>query len=232
MRAVLVTRGLETGRARAAMSVLVDRVLGLFGLLMLGGAVLIFGDFDRGELSSGGVQKARLAVLAFLGLAALGGSVYLSARARRALRIDAILARLPKAAAVAKLDEAVTLYRHKLGAVATALGLTLVLQTCAILSFWSIGLSLGTGLSVADVFAIYPLVQTVSSVPVAPAGWGVGETLYGQLFAVFGSTFTLGVAASVLFRLTTQVGVGLIGGLVWVLSGEKKQGIPIREVPA
>ena len=79
-------------------------------------------------------------------------------------------------------------------------------------------------------FVIFPVVQTVSALPLAPAGWGVGETLYGTFFRSFGSSFTLGVAVSVLFRLTSQVGFGLIGGLIWVTSRERRQGIsPLEE---
>ena len=46
--------------------------------------------------------------------------------------------------------------------------------------------------------------------------------IYGEFFAMFGSTFTLGVAVSVLFRLLSQVGFGLLGGIIWMISAERK----------
>jgi uncharacterized membrane protein YbhN (UPF0104 family) len=105
--------------------------------------------------------------------------------------------------------------------------MSLPLQVCGILSFWAIGEALGAGLTPGENFVIFPIVQTVSALPLAPAGWGVGESLFGWFFESFGSSFTLGVAVSVIFRLTTQVGFGLIGGLTWVTSKERRQGIPL-----
>ncbi len=220
VRAVLVTRGLEERRARAAVSVLVDRAIGLFGLLALGALVLLFVDFSDG-VAPGRLGQVRLAVIAILVGGALGVRAYLSPTLRRALRLDALLARLPMADKFQSLDEALLVYRGERVRVALAFLLSMVLQAAGVLSFWAMGEALGAGLGVADTFAVYPVVQTISSVPVAPAGWGIGETLFGKFFQGFGSTFTLGVAVSVVFRLTTQLGVGLIGGGVWVLSRDR-----------
>ncbi len=223
VRAVLVTRGLESRRARAAMSVLVDRLLGLFSLLLLAGMVLLFHHRQGGQ-GPEHMDTVRRGVFLILAGAAAGGAIYLSRRARRVLHLDALLARLPAREVVARLDEAITVYRGRPGAVVAALLLSMLLQACGVLSFWAVSRSLGAELTVADDFVVFPVVQTVSSVPVSPAGWGIGEGLYGKFFEWFGSTFTLGVAASILFRLTTQVGFGLLGGLVWVLSRERSGG--------
>jgi len=219
VRAVLVTRGMQVHRTRAAMSVLVDRLLGLFSLLLLAGVVLLFLDLPQGqEGPARRLALVRQGVFLILGAAVLGAAVWLSRRGRRWFRIDALLRRLPARELVAKVDGAITVYRERPAAVAAALGLSLFLQVCGILSFWATGRALGAGLGLDQQFVIFPVVQTVSSVPVAPAGWGVGEWLYGKFFQWFGAPYTLGVAASILFRLTTQVGFGLLGGLVWLLA--------------
>ncbi|HEX9792874.1 MAG TPA: lysylphosphatidylglycerol synthase transmembrane domain-containing protein [Planctomycetota bacterium] len=221
VRAVLVTRGLEEKRTRAAMSVLVDRVMGLFSLLLLAGVVLVVADFG----SAGGdpprhLPALRRAVLMVVAVAAVGATIWLSRRARRFVRLDALLARLPARQWVAKIDDAITAYRNAPFAVLAALGLSLILQTFGVLTFWAMAAALGSPISLSGDFVIYPVVQTASSLPIAPAGWGIGETLYGTFFQWFGTSFTLGVAASLLFRLTTQLAVGLVGGLVWLLTRE------------
>ncbi|RMH03178.1 MAG: UPF0104 family protein [Planctomycetota bacterium] len=223
VRAVLVTRGLEERRARAAISVFVDRIVGLFGLLALGVIVLFTADLSD-TLDRPALFRLRLAVLGILVLGLAGTWAWLSPRVRRRLRLDSLLARLPLAERLQAVDDAVTVYRHHPGRLALAFLAAVVLQAAAALSFWAIAAAVGGGLGVADVFAVFPVVQSVSAVPVAPAGWGIGESLFGRFFAAFGSTFTLGVAASVVFRLTTQLGVGLVGGLVWVLSRERRRG--------
>lgn len=229
VRAVMVTRGLEQNRVRAALSVIVDRLIGLFALLTLAAIVLfILWQQDRlGEVR--GLRDLAVAIYLVLGLVMVGAAAYLSQRARQRLGLNWLLQRLPAQPLIHKLDDAITVYRSRRRVILGALLWSLPLQVAGIFSFWAIGHALGAGLSIADDFVIFPVVQTASAVPLAPAGWGVGETLYGWFFQRFGSSFTLGVAVSVLFRLTTQVGYGLIGGLVWVASRERRQGLPLKD---
>lgn len=218
VRAVMVTRGLTENRWRAALSVLVDRLIGLFVLLVIGAAVLTVagrqGDFARVPA----LHKVWLAVLAILALALLGAGVYFSRHARALLRLDAILARLPARDTIAKMDGALTLYRTRWRTVAGAFVVSVPLQACGILSFYAFARALGAQLAADDAAVVFPVVQTVSAVPIAPAGWGLGESLYGFFFARYGAGFTLGVATSVLFRLSTQVGWGLVGGGLWAFT--------------
>ena len=222
VRAVMVTRGLQQNRWRAALSVLVDRLIGLYVLLLIAAAVLTLawssGDFARVPA----LHKVWLLSLALLGVATLGAACYLSARARRALGLEALLARLPAHATIEKVDGALTLYRQNARTVFGALLLSLPLQAAGILSFYAFARALAAPIGFLDTAVIFPVVQTVSALPLAPAGWGVGETLYGYFFARYGAGFTIGVAASVLFRLASQVGWGLVGGALWALGRERR----------
>lgn len=228
VRAALVTRGLENNRARAFMSVLVDRLLGLFSLLVLSGLVLLFGGVNL-EGAPAWLLRVRSLVLLILALAVLLPMLYVSRRARRALGIDWLLAKLPFQDKVAAIDDALTVYRDHPGTVVAALLLSVVLQAAGVLSFWLIGMALGANLDLTEVYVAFPVVQTVSSLPLAPSGFGIGETLFGFFFRAFGSTATLGVATSIVFRLVTQIGVGLVGGAVWLASREHKQGMRLKE---
>jgi uncharacterized protein (TIRG00374 family) len=227
IRAMMVTRGLEKNRWRAALSVIVDRLIGLFALITIASIVLaVFWYLERIS-SVRGLRQLTQIVFALLLVATVGASIYLSRRARAALGLNWLLDRLPAQQIIRKLDDAITVYRDHKGTVLAAVLMSLPLQVCGILSFWAIGEALGAGLTPGENFVIFPIVQTVSALPLAPAGWGVGESLFGWFFESFGSSFTLGVAVSVIFRLTTQVGFGLIGGLSWVTSKERRQGIPL-----
>lgn len=222
VRAVMVTRGLNENRWRAALSVLVDRLIGLYVLLLIAAGVLTLagaqGDFARVPA----LFRVWLLALALLAAGTLGAGVYLSARARRLLRLDALLARLPARATLEKMDGALTLYRRNTRSVLGALALSLPVQGAGILSFYAFARALGAPLELLDTAVIFPVVQTVSALPLAPAGWGVGETLYGFFFGRYGAGFTLGVATSVLFRLASQVGWGLVGSALWVVGKERR----------
>ncbi|MDA1261202.1 MAG: lysylphosphatidylglycerol synthase transmembrane domain-containing protein, partial [Planctomycetota bacterium] len=221
VRAVMVTRGLQQNRWRAALSVVVDRLIGLYVLLLIAAAVLTLawrnGDFERVP----SLHKVWLLALVLLSVATLGSGIYLSARGRRWFRVDAMLARMPARGTIQKVDGALTLYRQNTGTVFGALLLSIPLQAAGILSFYSFARALGAELDFFDTAVIFPVVQTVSALPLAPAGWGVGETLYGFFFSRYGAGFTIGVATSVLFRLASQVGWGLVGGALWAIGKER-----------
>ncbi len=213
VRAVLVARGRQDRRLRAAVSVFVDRVFGLLGLLLLGGSMLLLTPWN--EQLGGQWKNAPLAVGVLL-LALIGGGILiLSRRLRQRFRLDRLLQKFPFASQREALDDALLVYRPHAPRLLLVLALSILLQGFAMLSFWAVGQSLSSELPLRLVAAIFPVAQTLSSVPVAPGNWGVGETIYGHFFQSMGATFTLGVAVSVLFRLLTQVGFGLLGGLAW-----------------
>ncbi len=222
VRGALITRGLEQDRWKAALSVIVDRMVGLVALLTLAAAVLAWGTLTGGADSPYPVALSR-GVFLVLACAVLGGCAYLSKRVREFLGIERWLRKLPGGNTLGKIDGALSIYRQRPGGLVRAYLMSLPLQVFGVLSFWAVGMASGADIRLTDDFVIFPVVQTISAVPLAPAGWGVGETLYGTSFALFGSTFTLGVAVSILFRLLTQVGFGLIGGLVWVLGRQRQE---------
>ncbi|MFQ5749370.1 MAG: lysylphosphatidylglycerol synthase transmembrane domain-containing protein [Planctomycetota bacterium] len=232
VRAVLVTRGLETNRAKAAVSVIVDRIIGLFALVFLAGVVLAVGG--RSAARARGVEhidQLASGVNLFLAATLLLGGLYLSRRVRRFLHLDALLAHLPGRNLLAKIDDAITVYRAHPLALFSCLAISLALQSIGVVAIWVLGKAMGASLTLGEYFIIVPVVQTVSSVPLSPAGWGVGEALFGKMFTWFRSSLNLGVALSVAFRLT-QVGYGLLGGLAWILSKEHREGVRAVEAAA
>lgn len=221
VRAVMVTRGLRVNRWRAALSVVVDRLIGLYVLLLIAAGVLTLA-WSLGDFASvPTLRRVWQLSLALVAIAGLGAAVYLSERARRLLRVDALLVRLPAQATIEKMDGALKLYRNNPHSVIGALLISVPIQATGILSFYSFARALGAPLDFLDTAVIFPVVQTVSALPLAPAGWGVGETLYGFFFSRYGAGFTIGVATSVLFRLASQVGWGLVGGALWAVGKER-----------
>jgi glycosyltransferase 2 family protein len=222
VRGALIARGLEQDRWKAALSVLVDRLIGLVALITLAAVVLTYGLITAGEDAPFPPYLAQ-GVFLFLAAAVVGSGAYLSQRVRDRIGIERWLPKLPGGKTLSKIDSGLAIYRHSPRRLIAAYLMSLPLQICGVLSFWAIGEACGAGLRLQDDFVIFPVVQTISAIPLAPAGWGFGETLYGHAFRLFGSSFTLGVAVSILFRLTTQLGFGLIGGMVWVASSQTKE---------
>ena len=221
-RAVLITRNMTENRWKATMSVIVDRVVGLVVLMALAAFVLGYLLFGESSLPVEKVASLSQAVFLFLGLVFFFSALYLSRRARALLGIEKWLKRLPGASTLGKISEAVTIYRERPRKLLAGIMLSVPLQISGVCAFFCVGKALGADILLAEIFIAFPIAQTLSAIPVSPAGWGVGEKIYGEFFELFGSTFTVGVAVSLLFRFLTQVGFGLLGGLIWMLSAERK----------
>lgn len=223
VKAIYVVRQFPEGRVAAGMSVVVDRILGLGSLALLGAIVVLF-QLDRfAEIAIG-----MWLVLGFVGTI---GVFAFSRKVRRGLKLDQRLRKLPPKIAepLMKVDGAIHSYhRHQRGVMIWFLIGSL--NHCATLSsFWLMGEALGVGLPAIDYFAIVPIALMGSAIPIAPAGWGVGELLFGTVFARFGSYAvvgevadpesvmrTRGVALSVLYRVHLTAW-SLIGGLFLLL---------------
>lgn len=224
MRAYLVTQNLTENRWRAAISVIVDRVIGLFALLSIAFVVLIaFSLFDEEAFSQiPGIASVRkfllISILAFVVLVC----AYLSSRVRKALKLEVLVSKMPGQKTIPKIHDAISLYRNQLSSVLGAFLVSIPLQFLGIACFFFIAEAVGSSLSFRDQAIIFPLVQTASAVPIAPAGWGVGEQLYGWFFQRFGDSLAIGVAASIVFRILSQICFGVIGGIIWMLSSDRQ----------
>jgi uncharacterized protein (TIRG00374 family) len=213
VKAVLVAREHPGKRADAVVSVFVDRLLGLVTLIVMGALVIVLMGDDLADL--------RTPVLLILAGGVLGVLVYTSRGLRRLVRFDAILERLPMAAAIRSVDDAVLLYSRHKRVLLTAFALSLANHASVIAAVLVLCRAFGDRqLDYFDVTAVVSVSNTASALPIAPGGWGVGEAVYGYLFGLLGSTPALGVAVSVSYRLCMMV-IGLLGGLFLLVPGAR-----------
>jgi uncharacterized protein (TIRG00374 family) len=196
---------------KAVVSVFVDRMLGLFALVLTAGAALLVAPSDDAYATP------RWLVLACLLGAAVGGSILLSRRLRRALGFSALARRLPFAHVLHEADAALRLYRGQPRVVRNALGLSLANHVGTVVAAGLLAHALGlSSLGWTPLFVVVPLASLIAAVPLLPGGWGVGEVAYAWLLAPFGVPATEAVGLSVLLRLF-NLAVGLPGGLLWTL---------------
>jgi len=213
VKAFYIAREKKGARARAFMSVLVDRVIGLFALGLLAGAVLI------SQIGNPDFRVASLIVFIFLGIATLTGAIFLSGRLRRFVRLEAIIARLPGKAShiVAEIDQAVVIYRHHVRAVIVAIGLSLLNHVSLGLMAIGIGRSLGIDIPAVQFFILVPVCMMVASIPLLPGGWGLREGAFAVFFGGVGVAVTRATALSVLIGLS-QLAWSLLGGIFFLMS--------------
>lgn len=95
---------------------------------------------------------------------------------------------------------------------------------------WCVVRSIGAPIAFYQVFLLIPPVVMITMLPIAIAGWGVRETVMMVAFGYAALSPQDGISVSLLFGAVTFAS-GLIGGLVWILSTEKKAAGPVEPPP-
>lgn len=189
-------------KTKAVVAVIMDRIIGLWALILLACTVLLF-QFGKPEFfwpavviwSSFGGLIAALMVLFFL-----PDRLYRSK--------DGILFRV---------IAAFCNYRQTPMIFLKTTGISLLIHIASIVAFIGFAWALGVRNVPVAAFCVYvPVGFLLMAVPVSLSGWGVGEAVYSFLFAQVGMAAAQGVAMTLLMRLS-WIGIGLIGGVIWLL---------------
>ena len=188
----------------AATMIFIDRVIGLVGLLLLGGAVVLFAE---GRIEGVGFEIGAVS----LAIGA-GSVVFFSAWFRRLIRYDAIISRLPRAAILKKVDGALLSLREHKKAVVSALCLTMALQLMEVVGLWWAGSALGIHRAkFTHYLAFVPIGYLANAIPISFGGVGLMEGAFLKLFRDAGvATATQGFMLGVIARIIV---------LVWSLLG-------------
>ena len=200
----------ETSLDVALRSVVLDRVLGLFGLFLLCLAASLSLLISFGEAT---------VVLVVIFLSAMGiiSIIY-------APFFLNLLQWLP----FSKLQYQLSTFRKEIESVLRAktrltalLSLSVIGHIVASFAVWLTARSFGIEIPLGPTLAVVPPILLAASLPISIAGWGVreGSMIIGlAMLGVSGSDATL---VSVVIGLMC-LGLGALGGLIWLFSGARR----------
>lgn len=205
----------------AVVTVFLDRVVGMTGLVTLAGGVSAFMAWKDPRF----VQPACV-INAILGGLLAGGAFYLSPLKARLLPSERVRA-LPLAGPLlGEIDQAVALYRDHKGALVRSWLLALLNHSGYILMGVAIGRALGITAEeagLAPFVVIIALVSMIGCIPVSIMGFGLGEVAYVKAFgSLLGVAAAKALALSLLTRFTL-IAMGLAGGIVVLLGRRRPQ---------
>jgi len=157
-------------RAEAVMSVVVDRVCGLLGLLLLAGVAGLF-------MLHNDVARQLTIYTWLIGLGVVVAvAVYFSAFLRRVLAVGWFLGKLPAQRALTAIDQAAFAYRHHKRTVLGAIVISGAIHAALIVATSLAGYALGMQTPAGLLAVVIPLTFLVGALPVAPPqGIGVME---------------------------------------------------------
>lgn len=220
-KAILVARGKPEKRPEAVASVLLDRAIGLLGLLILAWLSLSwFGDSSLPAILIG-IRRAA-AALAIASITALLVAVYAGAWFERLIQL---VSRIPLLGeALARMALAVRLLRSNPSTIPIMVCMSVSVHT--LLSFAVFLVSKGVysdSPSFAQHFMVIPPSMAVGALPLAPGGIGVQEGAIAGLFQTLENlpeSFS-GMLVATVYRLITIVIAGI--GMVYYLASHGRE---------
>jgi glycosyltransferase 2 family protein len=204
-----VTRAASGRKSHAATTIVMDRVVGLIGLLLLGSVMALVNLQDT--LRSPAMRS--LGALTLGGLAAGIAVLYAAVFAGRHLARWQFLP-----GAMRRIFEALHEYRRRTGIIPIALAISVANQglTCAMyyLALRTTGIM---DIPMGQFFLIVPLGMVTNAIPISPGGVGVGQAAFFALFQIVAPRYTsAGVDAVTVYQVMYIL--ICLSGLYWYVS--------------
>jgi len=229
-------RQVKDKKVEAALSVFMDRVLGLFGLLPLASLMVMLNLPFLLELEP---KYRPIQIAAFaVGLCSIGGILAIAMVELRHIfmrwqRIVWIVhlgkIKLP-ALIVSRLERlvhALEIYHDNRRTIASAIGLSILVHSCLALNLFFVGISYGENvLCLSDYFLTTQVSNAIAAIPVTPAGIGTRDAVTAMFLAA------LQVPQAIIGVVPVTVTLiilfwGLVGGMVLVFSRGAKSATEI-----
>lgn len=226
-KAYYVARESPERRAAAALTVFIDRALGLFVLMI----IACLGTFLNLELlrKEPVLWNLALVIWGLVGAGLLLGALFYSQRVRSHPATKAVFSKLPFQGVIRKLSEILYLYKSHPAVAFKALALSFMLHFLVVLTnlLFIRALAPEAWTSPFILLLVVPLAQIVMAIPITPGAIGTAEFAYNRLFSLV-RIMEKGELVSILQRLTYCFWA--IPGLIVYLRRRKK--LPAAEMAA
>jgi uncharacterized membrane protein YbhN (UPF0104 family) len=213
-KAVFIAREQPQRRTEAVASIVIDRVVGLYGMLLVASCGWLL-------LSDDATPNPALETMSRVAMAfAAAGTVGIAALMTPALTgpgVQSAVARVPAiGATLARLVEAASAYRTRRRFLFAAILLACTTHTLLVSSLWFIGLGLPVWApSLAKTFLIGPVSLMAGAIPLTPAGLGTTEAAMNYLFLQVGARDGDGMFVAITYRVMTYV-MAAVGAMYYL----------------
>ena len=222
-----ITKEAPDRKARAVLSVVMDRAIGLFALLFIG---LLTLPFKARVLWQD--DDTRLLSLTLLSLFAIGLAgllfVFLTPFQKAPQSFKNLWAKVPGNEIVATMIEGIKQHGRSARLTFAAFSLSLLLQFFLLLGGWFLAFALEIPVSLVTIMIILVIVQVAISLPISIGGHGVREGVVIVLFMAFGiigqEDSAVGTETAIAFSIlffSLQLFCSLVGGVVYLFRKDR-----------
>ncbi len=221
MKAWYAARDSRHKKTEAVLTVLMDRLVGLWAMLLFACAMMVFNR----ELLAKDSWIRVLAGLVFVMM--LAGSVVLGTAfwggiSRRWSGARTWLRRLPKGEWLENTLDSCRQFGRSPYFVAKSLGLSMLLNLACVAQFIVLAWGMNIPVSPVVMLVAVPIVICISALPITPNGLGLRENLFVQMLAAIGVDPTAALSLSLL-AYAGSLCWSMVGGLVYLTMKDRRQ---------
>jgi uncharacterized protein (TIRG00374 family) len=201
-------------RLRSAITILIDRLLGLFTMTLMG--VIALFAYPELVQERWEMQVIATALLGIFAVFCLLWAFVFSKRLHDSKFNQEFLKLLEKTPPIKSAYQSLSFYRHHKDVFFKAIGLSLLTQTIAVGAFIWIGYVMQYEVSLSAYFFAVPVGFIITSIPISPAGIGVGQAAFYFLFNLAHHAPTdLGPISISMIQVTTFI-LSLAGAFFYI----------------
>ncbi|MEW6744735.1 MAG: lysylphosphatidylglycerol synthase transmembrane domain-containing protein [Planctomycetota bacterium] len=219
VKAFYVAKENTANRTRAIVTIIIDRIMG-FETLMLVAFVALIANY-RVMSSNIHLKGLGLLVALYIGISIVAAAAVFSRRVKRFLLwigVKKLVTMLPKKEILFKIYDAFHIYANQKQRLLKAMAITIPLDLLNIYMFYTIGREMGeSAVAATSYFTAVPVGLLMLALPVAPAGIGVGQAAFHQLFEWFGAdSGQIGATIITVYQIITiTVNMGFVVVYLW-----------------
>ncbi|MDB6024990.1 MAG: hypothetical protein JWM68_1213 [Verrucomicrobiales bacterium] len=242
MKAYYAARETHHKKTEAVVTVFIDRLLGLWSMLMFGALMILpnlalFTDVAATKDSQNAVAALRMAAIIILGMLfacslflvlALWGGV-----SSRWPNARAFLRKLPKGEHLERSLDSCRVFGQQRALLLKSIVLSMLLNAICVVQVIVLAKGLDLHIPPLALFVIVPMITCISALPITPSGLGVREGLFVSILAL--PQIAVGKTAALSVSLLTFSGGlfwSVVGGLVYFFLRDRQHLNEITEEPS
>ena len=227
IKAYYAARETHHKKTEAVVTVFVDRLIGLWALLLFA-ALMMIPNFDMVRAHKGLAYPA-LMILAMLA----GSTVVLSVAfwggvSKRFPRGRHFLRSLPKGQYLERSLDSCRCFGAEKGFLLKVIAISFVLNTVWVFQVMTLSAGLGLNVPLIALFVIVPTIFCISALPITPSGLGVRENLFVMMLATLGVARKSSLSLSLL-AYAASLFWSMVGGFVYAGLRDKENLSAVRQ---
>ena len=215
IKAVYTARVTKTRKTEAVTSIVIDRTIGLFALLLLISVMIAFklSVYMEGELTA-----KILPFLCLFCLGAVAGIIILFSKNLFTLLpfLDRWQQKVTLIGILKRVYDAFYVCRSHPGILLKATALSVMAHIMTVTAAYFAGCAVQLNVAWMDFLIFFPIIAAVRSIPLFPGGLGIGEMAAAEIFADRGAAKSISISMSFVYFGILLVW-SLVGGIVFMM---------------